>query len=171
MRWIDSRAASHGGEQLDAIARPHAQFRAECVTRHDFARVENHEMPDVAEHADPRQARRGADGRVESQEVREAQWRTFRCAHGLIEMPAHRAEGVARRLKVAMNWARRLKRVFKIEIESCRRCGGKLAIIASIEEPLLIAKILSHRKSTAPEQYPTELPLGARAPPMQSRLL
>jgi len=29
-----------------------------------------------------------------------------------------------------MSWARRLKRVFGIEIECCARCGGKLAIIA-----------------------------------------
>jgi hypothetical protein len=36
---------------------------------------------------------------------------------------------------VAMNWARRLKRVFGIDIESCTRCGGKLTVIASIEEP------------------------------------
>jgi hypothetical protein len=32
-----------------------------------------------------------------------------------------------------MNWARRLKRVFGIEIE--QRCGGRLQVIASIEEP------------------------------------
>ncbi len=36
---------------------------------------------------------------------------------------------------VAMNWARRLKRVFGVEIEGCARCGGRLRIIASIEEP------------------------------------
>jgi hypothetical protein len=70
-----------------------------------------------------------------------------------------------------MNWARRLKRVFGIEIESCARCGGKLKIIASIEEPLVIAKILSHLERTAPDQYQPELPLGARAPPAQFRLL
>jgi hypothetical protein len=72
---------------------------------------------------------------------------------------------------VAMNWARRLKRVFGIEIERCAHCGGKLALIASIEEPELIARILWHLQRTAPEQYSTELPLGARAPPAQSRLL
>jgi hypothetical protein len=72
---------------------------------------------------------------------------------------------------VAMNWARRLKRVFGIEIERCAHCGGKLAIIASIEEPEIITRILSHLQRTAPEQYRSELPLGARAPPAQSRLL
>jgi hypothetical protein len=35
-----------------------------------------------------------------------------------------------------MSWARRLKRVFGIEINNtCARCGGTLRIIASIEEP------------------------------------
>jgi hypothetical protein len=72
---------------------------------------------------------------------------------------------------VAMSWARRLKRVFGVEIESCTRCGGELKIIASIEEPQLIAKILSHLERTAPERSQSELPLGARGPPAQSRLL
>src|SRR5271169_1696274 len=72
---------------------------------------------------------------------------------------------------VAMSWARRLKRVFGVEIEGCARCGGELKIIASIEEPQLIAKILSHLERAAPEQYQSEPPLGARGPPIQSRLL
>jgi hypothetical protein len=72
---------------------------------------------------------------------------------------------------VAMNWAPRLKRVFGIEIECCARCGGKLRVLASIEQPEVIAKILSHLQRTAPEQFIAELPLGARAPPVQSPLL
>ena len=71
---------------------------------------------------------------------------------------------------VAMSWARRLKRVFGVEIERCTRCDGQLKIIASIEEPQLIAKILSHLERAAPEQSQSELPLGARGPPTQSSL-
>lgn len=41
----------------------------------------------------------------------------------------------------------------------------------SIEEPQVIAKILAHLERTAPQPYPTALPLGARAPPLQARLL
>jgi hypothetical protein len=98
--------------------------------------------------------------------------------------PAHRGIGAPQRCAtaieqehpptprhVAMNWARRLKRVFGIDIETCARCGGKLAIIASIEEPQVIAKILAHLQHQAPEQYQSGLPLGARAPPQQSRLV
>ncbi len=72
---------------------------------------------------------------------------------------------------VAMSWAQRLKRVFSVEIEACARCGGKLKVIASIEEPMVIAKILAHLDGMAPDQHHPELPLGARAPPVQSRLL
>lgn len=53
--------------------------------------------------------------------------------------------------------------MFGIEIEGCARCGGKFKIIASIEEPAVIARILSHLQRTLPQQYPTELSLGARA--------
>ena len=72
---------------------------------------------------------------------------------------------------VAMSWARRLKRVFGVEIEGCVRCGGQLKIIASIEEPQLIAKILSHLERAAPEQSQSELALRKRGPPAQSSLL
>jgi hypothetical protein len=43
-----------------------------------------------------------------------------------------------------MSWAQRLKRVFAIEIEKCEKCGGKVKIIASIEDPEVIRKILTH---------------------------
>jgi hypothetical protein len=72
---------------------------------------------------------------------------------------------------VTMGWARRLKRVFGIEIDSCARCGGKLKINASIEEPAVIAKILAHLERSAAEPHQADLPLGARASPGQSRLL
>ena len=72
---------------------------------------------------------------------------------------------------VAMSWAQRLKRVFGVEIERGTRCGGQLKIIASIEEPQLIAKILSHLERAAPEQSQSELALEARGPPGQSSLL
>ena len=42
-----------------------------------------------------------------------------------------------------MSWARLLKRVFDIDVERCV-CGGKLKIIAAIEEPAVIERILTH---------------------------
>jgi hypothetical protein len=44
---------------------------------------------------------------------------------------------------VRMSWARLLKRVYDIDIERCA-CGGKLKIIAVIEAPAVIERILTH---------------------------
>jgi hypothetical protein len=46
-----------------------------------------------------------------------------------------------------MSWMQRLKRVFAIEIERCRGCGGRLEVIASIEDPALIERILAPREA------------------------
>ena len=43
-----------------------------------------------------------------------------------------------------MTWMQRLRRVFAIDIETCPERGGKLRVIACIEEPQLIRKILRH---------------------------
>jgi hypothetical protein len=45
---------------------------------------------------------------------------------------------------LAITWAKRLKRVFDIDIETCSECGGNVKIIASIEDPAVIQKILAH---------------------------
>jgi hypothetical protein len=55
---------------------------------------------------------------------------------------------------VAMNWAARLKRVFAIDIEQCRGYGGRLRVIASIEDPALIERVLAHRKEKAEDESP-----------------
>ena len=52
-----------------------------------------------------------------------------------------------------LGWARLLKRVFEMDLEHCPHCGGALKVIAAIEEPAVIVKILTH------------LGLPARAPP------
>jgi hypothetical protein len=44
-------------------------------------------------------------------------------------------------------------------------------VIASIEEPAVVAKILAHLEKAASDRHQTELPLGARAPPVQARLI
>ena len=44
-----------------------------------------------------------------------------------------------------MGWAKRLKRVFGIDIQTCSRCGGKIKVISAIEEAHVIQKILTHR--------------------------
>ena len=55
----------------------------------------------------------------------------------------------------AMTWARRLKRVFKIEIETCEICGGQMKVIAAIEDPSVIKRILTHLDhGPGAEQHP-----------------
>jgi len=69
------------------------------------------------------------------------------------EKPGVPAVGHAHGAPARMGWARLLKRVFDIDLERCPQCGGDLKIIAAIEEPAVIVKILTH------------LGLPARAPP------
>ena len=44
----------------------------------------------------------------------------------------------------SMSWAQRLKRVFGIDIETCSDCGGKIKVIAIIEDYAVAKKILTH---------------------------
>ena len=61
-------------------------------------------------------------------------------------------------------WAQRLKRVFNIDIETRSKCGGAVKVIACIEDPRIIDKILSHlNEKVLPVQTPP-LP-KSRAPP------
>jgi hypothetical protein len=52
-----------------------------------------------------------------------------------------------------MGWARLLRRVFDLDLEHYPQCDGNLRIIAAIEAPAVIVRILTH------------LGLPARAPP------
>lgn len=65
----------------------------------------------------------------------------------------------------AMTWAQRLKRVFNIDIETCVECGGAVKVIACIEDPVVIKKILAHLKEKA-APVPAGLLPESRAPPM-----
>jgi len=66
--------------------------------------------------------------------------------------------------RAAMHWAKRLKRVFNIDITSCDQCGADVRIVASIEAPVVIRKILAHLddKTTTPAK---DLLPECRAPP------
>ena len=55
--------------------------------------------------------------------------------------------------RARMSWAQLLKRVFAIDITTCPQCGGPLTLLAAIEDPTVIGKILNH------------LGLPTRAPP------
>jgi hypothetical protein len=66
----------------------------------------------------------------------------------------------------SMTWMQRLKRVFNIDIETCEKCKGPVKIIACIEDPAVIAKILKHLKEKAVTDSSAQRPPG-RAPPQK----
>jgi len=66
--------------------------------------------------------------------------------------------------RASMTWAQRLKRVFHIDIETCRDCGGAVRIIACIEDPVVIEKILTRLDKKDTPQGTGLFPEG-RAPP------
>ncbi len=65
--------------------------------------------------------------------------------------------------RAAMTWAQRLKRAFNIDIETCQACGGAMKIIACIEDPVVIKKILDHLKKKDEAKETNPLP-ESRAP-------
>jgi hypothetical protein len=67
--------------------------------------------------------------------------------------------------RAAMTWAQRLKRVFKIDVETCAHCGGAVKVIACIEDQQVIDKILSHLKKKDGLPLPPDALPEARAPP------
>jgi hypothetical protein len=38
--------------------------------------------------------------------------------------------------RATMTWARLLKQVFEIDIETCSECGGAVRVIACVEDPV-----------------------------------
>ena len=61
-----------------------------------------------------------------------------------IKTPIEAQDRTPAEKRASMTWAKRLKRVFDIDIETCSECGGDVKIIASIEDPAVIQKILAH---------------------------
>ena len=100
----------------------------------------------------------GAVSRVTSGDGRDA---------GLTESatePAREADAAetARRHARGQGWASLMERTFRIDVLACPRCGGRLHLIALIEEAAVIDRILRHLG------LPTETPAPrpARAPPL-----
>jgi hypothetical protein len=82
--------------------------------------------------------------------------------------PARTADAAetARRHARGQGWASLMARTFGIDVLACPRCGGRLRLIALIEEAAVIERILRHLG------LPTETPAPrpARAPPRLARV-
>ncbi|WP_249351827.1 transposase [Pseudomonas asiatica] len=73
----------------------------------------------------------------------------------------HRTPDEKRR---SMTWAQRLKRVFGIDVETCVHCGGRVKIVASVEEPTAIRAVLDHFEKHGALEHAHYRP-GPRGPP------
>ena len=65
----------------------------------------------------------------------------------------------------AFSWAELLRRVWSIDVLACQTCGGRVHLVATIEHPAVVWRILSHLG--LPTKVPQPLP--ARAPPETPR--
>ena len=86
----------------------------------------------------------------------------FKHRRRIIPNPAHHtAREPHGPRRAPMSWMQRLKRVFRIDIEHCGVCGGTLRVIACIETPEIVEKILTYlaaRKASGNDR--------PRAPPL-----
>jgi hypothetical protein len=59
-------------------------------------------------------------------------------------------------------WAELLRRIFQIDVLACD-CGGRLRFLATIEDPLVVQRILRHLglPTATPEPAPARAPPGA----------
>ncbi len=76
---------------------------------------------------------------------------------GSEHLPAERP----RSQKARQSWAMLMKRVFALDVLECEHCGGPMRVIAALQEPAQIRRVLSHLglEAETPRLHP------ARAPP------
>lgn len=88
-------------------------------------------------------------------------------AAGLTEDPRAQAghadtPDAARRRARGEHWAELMRRTFGFDVLACPRCGGRLRLIALIEQAAVIRRILRHLGQ--PSEVPA--PRAARDPPL-----
>ena len=60
-----------------------------------------------------------------------------------IERASHKEQKEEKK-SYSMGWAKMLKRVFDIDVQTCLKCGGQIKIISAIYNQQVIKRILSH---------------------------
>ena len=77
------------------------------------------------------------------------------------------ASRVKRSRAGAYQWAELMRRTFGLDVLACPRCGGRLRLVALIEQASVVQRILRHLS------LPTEVPMPrpARAPPRRLETL
>jgi len=61
------------------------------------------------------------------------------------------------------SWAALMRRAFGLDVLACPRCGGRLRLIAILEEPAVVAKILAHLDRSSSADPPGPAPPAERA--------
>ena len=64
----------------------------------------------------------------------------------------------------ARTWAALMRRVFDLDVLACPRCGGRLRLIATVEDPAVVGKILAHLGLLHPAGSPGPAPPSATLP-------
>ncbi len=64
------------------------------------------------------------------------------------------------------SWAALMRRAFEIDVLACPRCGGRLRLIATVDDPAIIQRILAHLACSRSGDSPGPAP--PRAPPVSS---
>jgi len=58
----------------------------------------------------------------------------------------------------AWSWAALMRRVFDLDVLACPRCGGRLRVIATVQDPLAVQAILTHRTRSGAAEPPGPAP-------------
>jgi hypothetical protein len=59
-------------------------------------------------------------------------------------------------------WAALMRRAFAIDVLACPRCGGRLRVIATVEDPVAVRQLLAARRPAEPlGPGPAAAPAGA----------
>jgi hypothetical protein len=102
-----------------------------------------------------------------------ARWRARVVAYDTADAPDPPSVEEATRVTAGVErrhwrWADLMRRAFEMDVLACPRCGGRMVLIATIEDPAVVRRILTHLG------LPTEMPEArpARPPPLpQAELL
>jgi len=80
---------------------------------------------------------------------------------GRLKSPADPAADAGERDETAQRrrrrrlWAQLLRRVYEVDPLTCRQCGAPMRVVAFIQEPAAIRKILAHLERHSEHWYPS----------------
>jgi hypothetical protein len=72
--------------------------------------------------------------------------------------PAADASPCPARTPSAWTWAALMRRVFALDVLACPRCGGRLRVIASVQDAAVVRTILAHLGRTLSAEAPGPAP-------------